>query len=148
MSEAYNIWDQYMQSEENDLYNTFQGQIPSFSVLYFSWTPLNHILQFQEHLPARKALSTFSKRCKNAQQWVLCPQAQEYMVVIPTKYKDPHGWPNCVDRFIRVVKETNMMYIIPIGAIVGPAHLVRANAALGNINRVWRVNNHVDLDTY
>jgi len=41
-----------MQSEENDLDNTVQGQIPSFPVLYFSWTPPNQILQWQEWLPA------------------------------------------------------------------------------------------------
>jgi hypothetical protein len=36
MPEAHNNWVQYMQSEEHDLNITFQGQIPSFSVLYFS----------------------------------------------------------------------------------------------------------------
>jgi len=64
MPEAHNIWVQYMQSEQNDLYNTFQGRIPSFPVLYFSWTPPNQILQFQEPLPAGKAISMLSKRCK------------------------------------------------------------------------------------
>jgi len=93
-------------------------------------------------------LSTFSKRCKITQQWVLCPQPQEYAVVIPTKYKDLHGWADCVDGFIRVVKQTNKMNIIPVGAIVGPAHLVQENAALGSMDSVWLVNNHVDLDTY
>ena len=38
---------------ESDLDNTYQGRFPSFPVLYFSWTPQNEILQFQEHLPAR-----------------------------------------------------------------------------------------------
>jgi len=52
-SEAHNIWVQYMQREENDVVNTFQGRIPFFPVLYFSWTPPNQILQFQEYLPAR-----------------------------------------------------------------------------------------------
>jgi len=85
--ESRNIWVQYTQSEENDLDNTFQGRIPPFAVLYFSRTPPNQILQFQEHLPAGKALSTFSKRCQMTQQWVLHPQAQEYAVVIPTKFK-------------------------------------------------------------
>jgi len=47
MPEAHNIWVQYTQSEENDLDNTFQGRIPCFSVLYFSWIPPNQILQFQ-----------------------------------------------------------------------------------------------------
>jgi hypothetical protein len=50
-------------------------------------------------------------------------------VVVPTKYKDPHGWADCVDGFIRVVKQTDMMHIVPVGAIVEPAHLVRGNAA-------------------
>jgi len=45
MSEAHNIWVKYTQSEENDLNNTFQGRIPSFPVLYYSWTPPNQILQ-------------------------------------------------------------------------------------------------------
>jgi len=91
MPESHNIWVQYTQSEENVLDNTFQGRVHSFPVLYFSWTPPNQILQFQERLPARKALSTFSKRCQMTQQWVLRPQAQEYAVVIPTKFKDRHG---------------------------------------------------------
>jgi hypothetical protein len=47
MPESHNIWVQYTQSEENDPDNTFQEQVPSFPVLYFSWTPLNRILQFQ-----------------------------------------------------------------------------------------------------
>jgi len=69
-------------------------------------------------------------------------------VVIPTKYKDLHGWADCVDGFIRVVKQTDKMHIVPVGAIVGLAHLVRENAASDRINSVWLVNNHVDLDTY
>jgi hypothetical protein len=146
MPESHNIWVQYTDS---DLDNTFQGRVPSFPVLYFSWTPPNQILQFQERLPAGKSISTFSKRCKKTQQWILRPQPQEYAVVIPTKYKDPHGWADCVDGFIRVVKQTDKMHIIPVGAIVGPAHLVRENnAASDRIDNVWLVNNHVDLDTY
>jgi hypothetical protein len=70
------------------------------------------------------------------------------VVVIPTKNKDLHGWADCVDGFIWVVKQTNKMHIVPIGAIVGPAHLVRENAALRSMDSVWLVNNHVDLDTY
>jgi len=41
MSESHNIWVQYTDS---DLNNTFQGWVPSFPVLSFSWTPLNQIL--------------------------------------------------------------------------------------------------------
>jgi hypothetical protein len=70
MLEAHNIWVQYMQSEENDLDNTFQRRIPSFSVWDFRWTPPNQIFQFQKRLPARKAISTISSRCK-IQQWVI-----------------------------------------------------------------------------
>jgi hypothetical protein len=92
MLEAHNIWVQYTHSGENDLNNTFKGQIPSFSVLFFSWTPPNQICHFQTRLPAEKAISTFSKRCNNSHQWVLRPRAQEYVVVIPTKYNDLHGW--------------------------------------------------------
>jgi hypothetical protein len=146
MPESHNIWVQYTDS---DLNNTFQGRVSSFPVLYFSWTPPNQILQFQEHLPAGKLISTFSQRCKKTQQWILHPQPQEYAVVIPTKYKDLHGWADCVDGFIQVVKQTDKMHIIPVGAIVGPAHLVREiNAASDRIDNVWLVNNHVDLDTY
>ena len=36
LPEAHNIWVQYMQSEENNLNNTFQGQIPFVPILYFS----------------------------------------------------------------------------------------------------------------
>jgi hypothetical protein len=148
MPESHNIWVQYMQSEENDLDNTFQGRVPSFPVSYFSWTSPNRILQFQLCLPAGKALSTFSNRCRMTHQWVLRPQAEEYAVVIPTMFKDFHGWADCVDVFIRVVKQTNKMHIVPVGAIVGPAHVVRENAALGGIDSVWLVHDHVNLNTY
>jgi len=40
-----------------------------------------------------------------------------------------------------------MMHTVPIGAIVGLAHLVQESAALGGIDSVWLVKNHVDLDT-
>jgi hypothetical protein len=90
MPELHNIWVQYMQSEENDLDNTFQGRVPSFPIVSFCWTPPNQILQFQQLLLAVKASSTFSKRCQTTQQWVLHSEAQEYAVVIPTKFKDFH----------------------------------------------------------
>jgi len=66
------------------------------------------------------------------------------VVVIPTKFNDLHGWADCVDGFIRVVKQTNKMHIVPVGAIVGLAHLVRVIAASGGIDSVSLVNNHVD----
>ena len=68
MPEANSIWVQYMQSEENDLDNTFHGPIHSFPVIYFSWTLLHQIFQCQTRPPARKSLSTFSMRCKKTQQ--------------------------------------------------------------------------------
>ena len=146
MPESHNIWVQY---PDSDLDNTFQARVPSFPVLYFSWTPLNQILQFQEHLPARKTISTFYKRWKKTQRWISWHQAQEYAVVIPTKYKDPHGWADCVDGFTRVVKQTDTMHkVVPVRAIVGPAHLVQENAASDIIDSVWLVYNHVDFDTY
>jgi len=147
MPESHHIWVQYMQSEENDFDNNFEGRIPCFPVLFFSWTPLNQILQFQERLTAGKAISTMSQRFKITQPWVFHPQAQKYVVVIPTKYKDLHAWADCVDWFIRDVKQTNTMHIVPIGAILGPAHLVRKHAALGGMDTIWLVNNHVDLNT-
>jgi len=71
------------------------------------------------------------------------------VVVIPTKYKDPHGWADCVDRFIRIVKQTDKMHIVPVGAIVEPAHLMHENnTASDRIDSIWLVNHHVDLDTY
>jgi hypothetical protein len=148
MLEAHNIWVQYMQSKENDLDNTFQGRIPSFPVLFFSSIPPNQMFQCQERLPTRKATSIFSKRCKNTQQWVLSLQAQEYLVVIPTMYKDLHGWADCVDRFIQVVKQINTMHIVPVGAIVGSAHLLRENAASGGIESIQLLSNHVGWDIY
>jgi hypothetical protein len=37
-----------------------------------------------------------------------------------------------------------MLYIVPVGAITGPAHWVWENAASGRINSLWPVNNQVD----
>jgi len=69
-------------------------------------------------------------------------------VVIPTTFKDSHGWADCVDGFIRVVKQMNKRHIVPVGRIVGLAHLMRENSPSGGIDSVWHGNNHVDLDTY
>jgi hypothetical protein len=133
---------------ESDLDNTFQGRVPSFSLLHFSWTPPNQILQFQKCVLAGKTIPTISIRCKKTEQWILHPQAQEYAVVIPTKYKNPHGWADCIYGFIRIVKHTDKMHIVPVGAIVGPAQLVQENPAYDRIDRIWLVNNHMNLDTY
>jgi hypothetical protein len=48
MPESHNIWVQCTQSEENDLDSTVEGRGSSFSVLYFSRTQPNQILQFQQ----------------------------------------------------------------------------------------------------
>jgi len=136
MPEAHTIWIQYTQREENDLDNTFQGRIPSFPVFFCSWTAPDQVLHFQHCLPAAESLSTLSKRCKKSQQSVLLPEAHDYTLVIRTMYKDLHGWAECVDRFIRVFKETSKIHIVPVGAIVGLAHLVQENAALDGIDSV------------
>jgi len=126
---------------------THSRWIISFPPSYISWTPPNQIVQFQQCLPAGKAISTFSKWFKKTQQWVLHPQAQGYVVVILTKYNDLQGWADCVDGFIQVVKSTNKMQNVPVGVILAPAHLVRENAALGGIDSIWLVNHDVNLDT-
>jgi len=100
-------------------------------------------------VPAGKTITNFFTRCNKTQHLILHPQPQEYAVVIPTQYKDPHGWADCVDKFIRVVKQTDKMHIVPFRAIVGPANWVREiKAASDRIDSVWLVNDHVDLDTY
>jgi hypothetical protein len=40
------------------------------------------------------------------------------------------------------------MHILPIGSIIGPAHLVQENTSVGGINSVWLVHNNVNLVTY
>ena len=104
--------------------NTFQGWVLSFPALYVSQTQLIQNLQYQKDLVVGKALLTFSKRCRKTQHWVLYPQAQEYVLVIPTKYKDLYSWADCVDRFIRVVKQTKKEHTVIFGVIIGPAHVV------------------------
>jgi hypothetical protein len=121
---------------DSDLDNTFEGQVSSFLVLYFSGTLPNQILQFQNSLPAENTILKLPKRRKKSQQWILHPQVQEYAVVIPTKYKDPYGWADCVDGFIQVVKPTEMIHIVPAGPIVEPPHVVRENGALHRIDSV------------
>jgi len=144
MPESHNIWIQFT---ECDLDNTLNGRVTSFPVLYFTWTPLKQILQIQEHLPAGKMRSTCSNRYRQTEHWIWHPQAGEYVVVISTKYKDLHGWADCVDGSIQVVKQVNMMHILPVWAIVGLAYLVQENAASDWIDSIWLVNDHVELNT-
>jgi len=117
-------------------------------VLCSSWTPLNQILECQEHLLAGKTISTFSKRFKKTPNWILHAQAQEYAVVISTKYKDPLRWADCVDMFIHMVKQINWLHILSVTEIVELAQLVRENAVSDRIDSVWLVNHHVDLGIY
>jgi hypothetical protein len=68
-------------------------------------------------------------------------------VVIRTKRKGLCGCTDCIDGFIRGVKQTKKTHIAPVGAIAGLAHLMQKNSALGGIDSVGLVINHVDLDT-
>jgi hypothetical protein len=96
-----------------------------------------------------QSISTFSMRCKKTQQWKVLPQLQECAVVSPPKYNDLHGWADCVEMFIQIYNQTNMMNIVPVGAIFGHAHFVRENNTTSDrIDNVWLVHNHADLDTY
>jgi len=69
-------------------------------------------------------------------------------MVIPTRYKDLHGWADCVDGFIQVVKQTDEIHILSVKAIVGLAHVLQENNASDRIDSIWLVSNHVDSDTY
>jgi len=139
------IWVQYI---ESDLDYTFQGRIPSLYELYFGWTWLNQIVQLQVPLPARKPISTFSKKFKKTQQWILHAQVWAYAVVVSPKFKDLHSWADSVDGFIQVIKQTDMIHNVHVGSIVGLADSVQENAASDKIDSVWLVNNHVDFDIY
>jgi len=143
LTSASNV--QYM---ESDLDISFQGLVFLIPVLYSSWAPPNQIFQFQEHLHAGKIILTFSQMWKKTQYRMVCPQAQESAVTIPRNYKDPPGWADCINRVIRVVKQTDTMLIVPVRAIRGLAQLLWLNSASDRINRVWLLNNLVDLDSY
>lgn len=40
------------------------------------------------------------------------------------------------------------MYITPVGAIVGLVNVIRKNAASAEIDSIWILNNHMELDSY
>jgi len=146
MPEYHNISIRYM---DCDLKSTFQCRVPSVPVVYFNWILPNPILQFQECLTAENLILTFSERFMKTQHWILRPQPQEYVVGIPKKYKDLHGWAGCVDGFIQVLKQTDKMHIVPVRAIVGPANWVcENNAASDRMDSIWLIYNLVDIDTY
>ena len=124
MPQPHKILVHYTESEGNDLNNTSEGWVSSIPVVYFRWTSWNQIHQCQKPLPPGKMILSFLKRWKKTQPWVLCPQAHEYAVVIPTQYKI------CMVGLIvlmgssRLSNLSIMMHIVRIGAIVGPIHLV------------------------
>ena len=91
---------------------------------------------------------TISKRCKKTHQWILHPQAQEYAVVSSTKSKDLHCWAGCVDKFIQMFKLSDMLHIVPVGAIIGPVHSKQENGTSDRSDSIWVGNNQVDLDSY
>jgi len=64
------------------------------------------------------------------------------------KVQDLHGWTDWVDVFIRVAEQRNILHVVSIGDVVGPAHWVRENAAAGSIDSIWLVNTQVDVNTY
>jgi len=145
MPESHNIWVQYT---ECVLDNSFQGKVCSFPVVCFSWTPPNKVLRFQKYLLARRTIPTFSMCCTKTHQWILCPEAQEYAVVIPTKYKHRRGWADCVVRLLQILKQTKEIHIVCFGAMVALVHCVWENATSAIINSVWLVNNHVYFNSY
>jgi hypothetical protein len=55
---------------------------------------------------------------------------------------------HCVDRLIRVSKQTVWMRIVLVEAIPRPAHLVPEQSVSDRMNIVWPQYNCVDLDTY
>jgi len=133
-----------MDSDNNDIVHTFQVQVPSFQVVYCDWLPDNQVQRFQEPVPAGKMLSTLSKLCKKTVKWVLCPPDQWHVVVIETKYKHLHGWANCVDSIIQVVKLATKMHLMSISVIVDLAHLVQHNAGADRIDGIRLEYNYVE----
>jgi len=107
MPESQHICVEYAECEDNHFDDTFQGQVLSFPVLYFSWNQLNQIEQFEDCLPTGKMKLIFSKRSMYTEQLVLYPPVGECVVVIPTLYHDPLGWVDCTVGFMQVVTQTN-----------------------------------------
>jgi len=101
--------------------------------MYYCCTPPNLILQFRQHLYAGKCMLIFSKKRNQKQQWILCPQSQKYAVVNRTMYNDLHVSADCVQGLIRVVKQTDTMHTVHVGAFVELAHLVQENAGSDGI---------------
>lgn len=66
------------------------------------------------------------------------------MVVIETKYKHLHGWANCVDSIIQVVKLATKMHLMSISVIVDLAHLVQHNAGADRIDGIRLEYNYVE----
>jgi len=75
-------------------------------------------------------------------------QAQEYAIVIPTRFEELYGWTDCIDGFSQTVKQTSKIHYVPVRAIVALSNVERKNAASDTIDTVWLLNNRVDLDIY
>lgn len=73
---------------------------------------------------SQKMILTISTKCKTNQQLILNPQGQKYVVVIQTQYNNLHPRADNVDEFIGMVKQSNMILIVPVGAIAVLAHWV------------------------
>jgi len=54
----------------------------------------------------------------------------------------------CIGWLGWMMQQTDEMHVVPVGAIVGLLHLVWENTALDIIDRIWLVNNRIDLNTY
>jgi len=81
------------------------------------------------------------------QQLTFHPQAQEYAKYIPSKYNNQHSWTDCIDVFIQMVTQTDIMHIVSVEAIVEPPHLVGENAASDRMDSKLLGINHVDVHT-
>jgi len=89
------------------------------------------------------AILTLSLWCKKTQQWVLHPQAQEYMVLTPTPFKELHGWADCVASTTTVASVSNTrLFRMTLTALTEPRTLWRT------ITRFPSPSRRVGLHTY
>lgn len=86
------------------------------------------------------------KRSQKSQNAICLLQDQQYTVVIRRKYHEHQGCADCCDSFIWVVKPSNIIHLVHIGATSVPAYLVQENAASDKKFCVWLINTPVDLD--
>jgi hypothetical protein len=112
---------------------SFKPEFPVCCILLY-WTAVNQIQQIEMHYPAGNMIWSLSNRHRLTHHCILQPKFDEYGVAVRMKYKHPAGRADCIDRFIRVVKPTEMMHIVAVRANVGPEHSVRGNATSKRIN--------------